>query len=72
AAAGARAAVIYSGGFAETGKAGAAHQHRLADIVSGTGIRLLGPNTSGFLAPHAGLTATFVPGAAQVRPGKVA
>ncbi|MEQ4722585.1 CoA-binding protein, partial [Nonomuraea sp. B19D2] len=71
AAAGVRAAVIYSGGFAETGEAGAAHQRALADIVSRTGIRLLGPNTSGFLAPHCGLTATFVPGAAQIRPGKV-
>ncbi|MFI6737670.1 acetate--CoA ligase family protein [Nonomuraea sp. NPDC050451] len=72
AAAGARAAVIHAGGFAETGEAGADHQRRLADVVAETGIRVLGPNTSGFLAPHAGLTATFVPGAAQVRPGKVA
>ncbi|QFY13012.1 CoA-binding protein [Nonomuraea phyllanthi] len=72
AAAGARAAVIYAGGFAETGEEGAAHQRRLAEVVTRTGIRVLGPNTSGFLAPHAGLTATFVPGAAQVRPGTVA
>ncbi|MET7331170.1 acetate--CoA ligase family protein [Nonomuraea sp. NPDC005650] len=72
AAAGARAAVIHAGGFAETGEAGAACQQRLADVVAETGIRVLGPNTSGFLAPHAGLTATFVPGAAQVRPGRVA
>ncbi|MEU4227787.1 acetate--CoA ligase family protein [Nonomuraea sp. NPDC026600] len=72
AAAGARAAVIYAGGFAEAGEAGTTYQRRLADVVADTGIRLLGPNTSGFLAPHAGITASFVPGAAQVRPGKVA
>ena len=34
-----------------------------------TGIRLLGPNTSGFLAPQRGLTASFVPGAAAVPAG---
>ncbi|MEU0989205.1 acetate--CoA ligase family protein [Streptomyces sp. NPDC005953] len=70
--AGVRAAVICGGGFAETGDTGAEYQEELARIVAATGIRLLGPNTSGFLAPHAGLTASFVPGVAQVRPGRVA
>ncbi|MEU6579072.1 acetate--CoA ligase family protein [Streptomyces sp. NPDC046805] len=70
--AGVRAAVICGGGFAETGGTGVEYQRELADIVATTGIRLLGPNTSGFLAPHAGLTASFVPGVAQVRPGRVA
>lgn len=72
AAAGARAAVICGGGFAEAGGPGTEYQRRLAEVVTASGIRLLGPNTSGFLAPHAGVTASFVPGAAQVRPGKVA
>jgi len=71
AAAGARAAVICGGGFAEAGGPGVAYQRALADVVSATGIRLLGPNTSGFLAPHAGVTASFVPGVARVRPGRV-
>ncbi|MEQ3553831.1 acetate--CoA ligase family protein [Pseudonocardia nematodicida] len=70
--AGARAAVICGGGFAEAGGDGVALQAALAGIVADTGIRLLGPNTSGFLAPPAGLTASFVPGVAQVRPGRVA
>ncbi|WP_238413032.1 acetate--CoA ligase family protein [Saccharothrix deserti] len=70
--AGARAAVICGGGFAETGGPGIALQEELAAVVAETGIRLLGPNTSGFLAPHAGVTASFVPGVAAVRPGKVA
>lgn len=72
AAAGAGAAVVCGGGFAEAGGAGVDHQQRLAAVVADTGIRLLGPNTSGFLAPHAGVTASFVPGVAEVRPGRVA
>ncbi|QRP43042.1 acetate--CoA ligase family protein [Amycolatopsis sp. FDAARGOS 1241] len=72
AAAGVGAAVICGGGFAEAGGPGVGYQTELARIVAETGIRLLGPNTSGFLAPQAGLTASFVPGVAQVRPGRVA
>ena len=70
--AGAGAAVICGGGFAEAGGRGIGYQAALAEVVTTSGIRLLGPNTSGFLAPHAGVTASFVPGAAQVRPGRVA
>jgi acetyltransferase len=70
--AGARAAVVYGGGFAEAGPQGERHQRELADTVTRTGIRLLGPNTSGFLAPGRGLTASFVPGAADVLPGRIA
>ncbi|MFI9629420.1 acetate--CoA ligase family protein [Streptomyces sp. NPDC052042] len=72
AAAGVRAAVICGGGFAEAGGPGIEHQRRLADIVAETGIRLLGPNTSGFMAPHADVTASFVPGAAEIPAGRVA
>ncbi|MHA6626564.1 acetate--CoA ligase family protein [Pseudonocardia sichuanensis] len=70
--AGAGAAVVCGGGFAEAGGPGVGYQEQLAAVVAETGIRLLGPNTSGFLAPHAGVTASFVPGVAQVRPGRVA
>ena len=70
--AGVGSAVVCGGGFAEAGGAGAGLQDALARIVADTGIRLLGPNTSGFLAPHAGVTASFVSGVAQVRPGRVA
>jgi acetyltransferase len=71
AAAGVRAAVICGGGFAEAGGDGVALQQQLAATVAATPIRLLGPNTSGFLSPGTRLTASFVPGAAQVRPGAV-
>jgi acetate---CoA ligase (ADP-forming) len=72
AAAGAGAAVICGGGFGETGGQGVVLQRELSAIVAGTGIRLLGPNTSGFIVPPARLAASFVPGAAAVRPGRVA
>jgi succinyl-CoA synthetase alpha subunit len=70
--AGAAAAVICGGGFAEAGGPGAALQRELSTIVAATGIRLLGPNTSGFIVPPAGLAASFVPGATAVRPGRIA
>lgn len=72
AAAGVRAAVICGGGFAEAGGPGVEYQRAVTEVVAETGIRLLGPNTSGFLAPHSGVTASFVPGVARVRPGRVA
>lgn len=72
AAVGARAALVCAGGFAEAGSDGALHQQALAEVVRDTGIRVLGPNTSGFLAPHRRLTASFVPGAPDLEPGPVA
>ena len=67
-----QAAVICGGGFAETGGPGITLQQELAAVVARTGIRLLGPNTSGFFSPGAGLTASFVPGASLVPAGHVA
>jgi acetyltransferase len=72
AAAGAAAAVVCGGGFAEAGGPGTGYQEKLAAVAAETGIRLLGPNTSGFLAPHARLSASFVPGVTEVRPGAIA
>lgn len=65
------AAVICSGGFAEAGDDGVALQQQLSDIVTTTGIRLLGPNTSGFFRP-AGATVSFVPTVDQIVTGPVA
>lgn len=72
AAGGARAAVVCGGGFAEAGPDGERHQRALADVAARTGIRVLGPNTSGLVVPGAGLTASFVPGVADVPAGRVA
>ena len=71
AAAGARAALVCAGGFAEAGGPGLAHQSDVDAVVADTGIRLLGPNTSGFLAPGQGLIASFVPGAGDIPAGNV-
>ena len=49
AAAGGRAAVILSAGFAETGTAGAAVQEQVRALAAEYNIRLLGPNCLGFI-----------------------
>ncbi|TRW47477.1 acetate--CoA ligase family protein [Georgenia yuyongxinii] len=72
AAGGVRAALVCAGGFGEAGPAGEAHERAIVQAVRETGIRLLGPNTSGFFVPGRGLRASFVPGVAAVRPGPVA
>jgi acetate---CoA ligase (ADP-forming) len=71
AAGGARAALICSGGYAEAGGPGVGYQADLLAAARASDIVLLGPNTSGFIAPAAGLTASFVPGAASVPAGPV-
>jgi acyl-CoA synthetase (NDP forming) len=72
AAAGVRAAVVCAGGFAEAGGPGVGYQRDVDRAVADTGIRILGPNTSGFFVPGIGLTATFVPGADRIPAGAVA
>ncbi len=68
--AGATAALVCAGGFAESGHED--YQQALTDVVDRYGIRLLGPNTSGFMVPSRKLTASFVPSAAEVPAGGVA
>jgi acetyltransferase len=70
--AGVRAALVCSGGYAEAGRAGAGYQRDLLAAAHAGGVALLGPNTSGFVAPGRELTASFVPGAAAVPAGPVA
>ncbi|NHU46232.1 MULTISPECIES: acetate--CoA ligase family protein [Rhodococcus] len=65
------AALICSGGFAEAGPDGIALQNQLADITAETGIRLLGPNTSGFFRPG-NTTVSFVPTVEHINRGTVA
>lgn len=69
---GAGGAIIVSGGFAEAGEDGAALQLDLARTIARGATRLLGPNTSGFVNPRAGCTASFVPGLDAVGVGTVA
>lgn len=71
AAAGVRAAVVCAGGFAEAGPQGARIQEHALRIARGAGIRLLGPNTSGFMNPVDRTTANFMPAVADLAPGTV-
>ncbi len=69
--AGAGAAFMVSGGFGETGARGAALQAEILGACRAGGLRLLGPNTSGFLRPSRGLACTFLPAATEIRPGAI-
>ncbi len=71
-AAGVRAAVVCAGGFAESGEAGADLQEEVASVARAHGIRLLGPNTSGFVDPAGRICANFMPAVRTLEPGSVA
>src|SRR5262249_7324755 len=67
------AAVIYSGGWAESGQEGKTRQQEVVEYARSHQIRLLGPNTSGFIFPERSLFATFVADLPQIlRPGSLA
>ncbi len=70
--AGVGAAVIHSGGWAEAGARGLGLQAALVSVARGSGLRILGPNTSGFFDPAARLCATFVRPAADLPAGGLA
>jgi acetyltransferase len=63
---------IISGGFGESGAAGLKLQEELGAICRDTGLRMLGPNTSGFMNPPAQTFASFAPGVESLQPGRVA
>ncbi|MFK7740572.1 MAG: acetate--CoA ligase family protein [Planctomycetota bacterium] len=62
-------AVVVAMGFRETGEAGEELERQLQEVVAETGIRVVGPNTSGILNPHIGLNLIGVP---DVPAGRVA
>lgn len=68
--AGVKGAVIISAGFKETGESGAALERQIRAEAQKNGMRIIGPNCLGVIAPHSGLNATFA--AATARPGRVA
>jgi acyl-CoA synthetase (NDP forming) len=70
--AGARAAIICAGGFAEAGAQGAELQDRAVRTAAAAGMRLLGPNTSGLVNPVDGVLATFVSTVDRIPPGQLA
>jgi acetyl coenzyme A synthetase (ADP forming)-like protein len=60
-AAGVRALIVISAGFAETGSEGTERQERLLELVREYGARLLGPNCLGIASSSVHLNATFAP-----------
>lgn len=68
--AGISGAVIISAGFKEVGPEGAALERELLAAARAHGVRLVGPNCVGVMAPSSGLNATFAHGLA--RPGSIA
>jgi acetyltransferase len=68
---GIHAAVIGSGGFRETGQAGAVLEDEILRIARQNDIRLIGPNSVGLLDTHLPINATFLPPPGPL-PGDVA
>ncbi|HTO03871.1 MAG TPA: GNAT family N-acetyltransferase [Opitutus sp.] len=69
-AAGVKAAIIHSAGFKECGPAGSALEREVLTSARAGGVRIIGPNCLGLMAPHQRLNATFA--ASMARPGSVA
>ena len=69
-AAGVKAAIILSAGFKECGVEGAELERRIMSEARGGGMRLIGPNCLGLMAPHLRLNASFA--TTMARPGSVA
>jgi acetyltransferase len=59
AAAGVKAAVVITGGFAEAGVEGERLQEELAAVVRQTGLRVVGPNCQGVNMPHHHMCASW-------------
>lgn len=68
AARGVRAMTIFSSGFAEVGGGGAALERDIAQIAAAGGMRVLGPNCMGTLAPANGFVGTFTSTIGDVAP----
>ena len=54
-----RSAIVITGGFAESGEAGAALQEEMARAAAAAGIRVIGPNCQGVNYPYHGVCASW-------------
>lgn len=67
--------VVFSGGFSEAQGDGVARQAELVDAIAHNGVRILGPNSGGVIAPAHGLAASFLTfldrPSDQIKPGPV-
>lgn len=67
---GVRAAIVCSAGFRECGAEGVELERQLLSEARKAGVRIIGPNCLGLMAPHHRLNATFA--GTMARPGSVA
>ena len=58
---GCKAAVIFSAGFKEAGDEGARLQEEIKQLANAAGVKIVGPNTLGFLRADTKINATFEP-----------
>lgn len=63
---------IAGGGFGEADEQGKSLQDQIVAACRQYGVRLLGPNTAGFVNPAMGVTANFNPLVSNFKPGNVA
>jgi acyl-CoA synthetase (NDP forming) len=68
AARGARAAVIYSSGYGESGPEGAELERRLVEIARASGMAVCGPNTAGIISMPSGFLGSFTHAVAHGMP----
>lgn len=66
------AAVIFAGGFAESGEEGQELQTATTEVAEEYDITILGPNTAGYCIPHLDLYGSFVPEIRDIETGNVA
>ena len=62
--------VLFAAGFREAGSSGIALEQKVLEVAQSYGIRILGPNSSGFIRPKAGLNISC--GFSLSKPGNVA
>lgn len=68
---GGRLAVIFSGGFKETGTQGRILEDRLRQVADKWGIKIMGPNCLGFVNASIGLNASFSPVFSRIPSGPI-
>ncbi|MFC1857961.1 acetate--CoA ligase family protein [Thermodesulfobacteriota bacterium] len=68
---GGRLAVIFSGGFKETGDEGRILEERLRQVADKWSMKIMGPNCLGFVNTSIGLNASFTPAFSRLLPGPV-
>ncbi|MHC1567876.1 MAG: acetate--CoA ligase family protein [Candidatus Syntropharchaeia archaeon] len=69
---GVKGVVIITGGFRESGEPGKKLEDEILAIGREKGIKIIGPNTFGFLNLHANLNASFTPTLGRLRKGNIA